>query len=79
MDDRDVIAEFLRRRGATRCPCAFVAPTRATIARSDARKVRRHEAELEAAATERRRRPPWFAHRAPRDESQMVPGRGMSS
>jgi hypothetical protein len=56
MDDRDVIAEFLRRRGATRCPCAFVAPTRATIAR----KVRRHEAELEAAATERRRRPPWF-------------------
>ena len=49
------IAEFLRRKGVTRCPTACVVPTGASVAEADRVALRRHDAEREAARLEKSR------------------------
>ena len=50
IDEAAAIAEFLRTRGATRCPTAFVARSAsATLGREDVAQLRRHHAQQEGA------------------------------
>lgn len=43
------VAEFMRRKGVTRCPTVCVLPTRAAVAEADRVALRDHEAAREAA------------------------------
>ena len=43
------IAEFMRRKGVTRCPTACVLPTNASVAEADRAALRDHTAAREAA------------------------------
>ena len=43
------VAEFLSRRGITRCPTACVVPTRASVTAADRAALRDHDAAREAA------------------------------
>ena len=49
------IAEFLRRKGVTRCPTACAVPTHASVAEADRLALRDHAAAREAARLERSR------------------------
>jgi len=42
------VAEFLEKRGITRCPTACVVPTHASLTEADRRALRDHSALLEA-------------------------------
>ena len=54
IDEAAAIAEFLRIRGATRCPTAFVAPSAfATLHREDIARLQQHQAR-QAGATPNR-------------------------
>ena len=48
--DDEAIAAYLRERGATRCPTAFVLPTRAAISPADRDELRRRQQEQAEAA-----------------------------
>jgi hypothetical protein len=52
--DRE-IAEFLRKKGVTRCPTACVVPTHATVADADRAALRDYSAAREAARIEKLR------------------------
>jgi hypothetical protein len=54
-DEQTAIVEFLRMRGATRCPTAFVSPSTATLRPGEMVELRRHHAKTEAAAAAKRR------------------------
>jgi len=43
------VAEFVRQRGVTRCPTAYVVPTRASLSDADRAALRDHDAAREAA------------------------------
>ena len=43
------VAEFLRKRGITRCPTACVVPTRANVTEADCAALRNHDAARDAA------------------------------
>ena len=43
------VAEFLRKKGVTRCPTACVVPTRASVTAADRAALRDHDAAREAA------------------------------
>jgi hypothetical protein len=43
------VAEFLEKRGVTRCPTACVVPTHASVTEADRAALRDHSAEREAA------------------------------
>ena len=43
------VAEFMRQRGVTRCPTAYVVPTRASLSDEDRAALRNHDAAREAA------------------------------
>jgi hypothetical protein len=47
------IAEFLRKKGVTRCPTACVVPTRASVSDADRVALRDYDAAREAARLER--------------------------
>jgi hypothetical protein len=48
----EAIAEFLRKKGITKCPPAFAAPTRSDIPEDDRKKLRRHaDAQLAQSTT----------------------------
>ena len=47
------VAEFLRRKGVTRCPTACVVPTHADVAESDRAALRNYNAAREAARIEK--------------------------
>jgi hypothetical protein len=47
------VSEFLRRKGVTFCPTAYVLPTQAKIAVSDRQELQRYEAAKEIARTAR--------------------------
>lgn len=49
------IAEFLRRKGVTRCPTACVVPTHANVAEADRAALRRYNDAREAARIEKLR------------------------
>ena len=49
------IAEFMRKKGVTRCPTACVVPTHATVAESDRAQLRNYNAAREAARLEKLR------------------------
>ena len=49
------IAEFLRRKGVTRCPTVCVVPTHASVSDADRAALRRHEADREAVRLEKSR------------------------
>jgi hypothetical protein len=49
------IAEFLRKKGVTRCPTACAIPTRATIAEADRAALRNYGEAKEAARQEKLR------------------------
>jgi len=49
------IAEFLRRKGVTRCPTACVVPTRASVSDADRLALRSHEAAQEMTRLEKTR------------------------
>jgi hypothetical protein len=49
------IAEFLRKKGVTRCPTACVVPTHATVADADRAALRDYSAAREAARLEKLR------------------------
>jgi 7-keto-8-aminopelargonate synthetase-like enzyme len=50
------IAEFIRTRGATRCPTACLAPTQASPTTKDRRALSRHEEQRAEVRRERQRR-----------------------
>jgi len=50
------VAEFLRSRGVTRCPTAFVAPTNGSVAEGERAALHSHEIAKEAARLEKRKR-----------------------
>lgn len=54
-DYEAAIAEFLRRKGVTRCPTACVVQTRASVSDMDRLALRRHDADREAARIEKSR------------------------
>ena len=54
-DEQTAIIEFLRIRGATRCPTAFVSQSTATLRPGEMVELRRHHAKTEAAASAKRR------------------------
>jgi hypothetical protein len=57
MSDSDyakAIAEFMSKKGVTRCPTACVVPTRGNIAENDRIALRNHEAAREAARIAKR-------------------------
>src|SRR6202047_311760 len=60
-DDENAVAEFIRSKGVTRCPTAFISPTQATVAHSDRNDLRRHAEVRELA---RRARSPKNRHAA---------------
>jgi hypothetical protein len=43
------VAEFMRKKGVTRCPTACVLPTHASVGEADRAALRDHDAALEAA------------------------------
>jgi hypothetical protein len=43
------VAEFMQKRGVTRCPTACVVPTHASVTEADRAALRDHNAEREAA------------------------------
>ena len=47
------VAEFLRKKGVTRCPTACVVPTHANVAEADRLALRDYDAAREAARQER--------------------------
>ena len=47
------VAEFLRKKGVTRCPTACVVPTRADVTAADRAALRDNDAAREAARQER--------------------------
>ena len=47
------VAEFIRKKGVTRCPTACVAPTNATVAETERAALRTHEGAREAARLEK--------------------------
>jgi hypothetical protein len=47
------VAEFLRKKGVTRCPTACVVPTRANVTTADRAALRDYDAAREAARQER--------------------------
>lgn len=49
------VAEFVRRKGVTRCPTACVVPTYASVGEADRAALRNHEAAREAARQEKLR------------------------
>jgi hypothetical protein len=49
------VAEFLSKKGVTRCPTACVVPTRASVAEADRLALRNYDAAREAARLERQR------------------------
>lgn len=52
MSDTDyagAVAEFMRRKGVTRCPTVCVVPTRASVAEADCIALRDYDAAREAA------------------------------
>jgi hypothetical protein len=51
----DAVAEFLRKRGITRCPTACVVPTHASVNAADRAALRDHDAAREAAREARLR------------------------
>ena len=54
-DYEAAIAEFLRRKGVTRCPTACAVQTRATVAESDRAALRDYGAAKEAARISKQR------------------------
>ena len=50
------VAEFLRSRGVTHCPTAFVAPTNGSVAEGERVALRSHETAKEAARLEKLKR-----------------------
>ncbi len=55
IDYEAAIAEFMRKKGVTRCPTACAVPTRATVAEADRAALRNYGAAKEAARLERLR------------------------
>ena len=56
-DDYDsAIADFLRKKGVTRCPTACVVPTRASVGEADRVALRTYDAAREAARAEKLKR-----------------------
>jgi hypothetical protein len=49
------IAEFMSKKGVTRCPTACVVPTRASVTEADRAALRNHDAAREAARLARQR------------------------
>ena len=49
------IAEFMRKKGVTRCPTACAVSTRGTVTEADRAALRNHEAAREAARQEKLR------------------------
>jgi hypothetical protein len=49
------VEEFMRRRGVTRCPTAFVVPTHGAVAESDRAKLRDYNEAREAQRVEKLR------------------------
>ena len=43
-DNREAVAEFIRTRGITRCPTAFVLPTQALLGAADRAALEQHAA-----------------------------------
>ena len=43
------VAEFMKKKGVTRCPTACVVPTRASVTEADRAALRNHDAAREAA------------------------------
>jgi hypothetical protein len=43
-DNREAVAEFIRTRGITRCPTAFVLPTQALLGAADRAALEEHAA-----------------------------------
>jgi hypothetical protein len=54
-EDEVAVAEFLRKKGVTRCPTVCVVPTHAEVAEADRAAYRDYVAAREAARLERRR------------------------
>jgi hypothetical protein len=52
-DDQATIAEFIRRKGATRCPTACLIPTQASVTASDKFALSRHQQHREELRQER--------------------------
>ena len=58
MSDTDyakAVAEFMKKKGVTRCPTACVVPTRASVPEADRAALRSYEAAREAARLEKLR------------------------
>ena len=55
IDYEAAIAEFMRKKGVTRCPTACAVPTRATVAEADRAALRNYGAAKEAARVEKLR------------------------
>jgi hypothetical protein len=55
IDYEAAIAEFMRKKGVTRCPTACAVPTRATVAEADRTALRNYGAAKEAARLEKLR------------------------
>ena len=53
IDYEAAIAEFMRKKGVTRCPTACAVPTRATVAEADRAALRNYGAAKEAARLEK--------------------------
>ena len=49
------VAEFMRKKGVTRCPTACVVPTHASVGEADRAALRSYEAAREAARQEKQR------------------------
>jgi hypothetical protein len=49
------VAEFVRKRGVTRCPTACIVPTHASVTAADRDALRNYEASREAARQARQR------------------------
>ena len=56
-----LIAEFMRKKGITRCPTACAVPTHAAVTEADRAALRDYNAAKEAARLERNRSYPLFA------------------
>jgi len=49
------VAEFMKKKGVTRCPTACVVPTRASVTEADRAALRNYDAAREAARLEKQR------------------------
>ena len=52
IDYEAAVADFLRNKGATRCPTVFVAPTAGSVTDGDKAALRDHQASREASRLE---------------------------